>query len=111
LDIIHRPVFYLKTCFGNWILSPSSGGTYSDGPNKKSQSNSIQRRIYGVRSIKDNKEIKILQADKGNCMVVLNESTYKEKMASLLESGVCKILHKDPTSQIVIKKKETNSKP
>jgi hypothetical protein len=30
LDIIHRPVFYLKIrCFGDWILSPSSGGTYS----------------------------------------------------------------------------------
>jgi hypothetical protein len=37
LDIIHHPVFYLKTkrC-GDWILSPSSGGTYSDGPNIKS---------------------------------------------------------------------------
>jgi hypothetical protein len=34
LDIIHRPVFYLKIqCFGNWILSSSSGGTYLDGPN------------------------------------------------------------------------------
>jgi hypothetical protein len=30
----HYPVFYLKTlCFGQWIVSPSSGGTYSDGPN------------------------------------------------------------------------------
>jgi hypothetical protein len=24
-DIIHRPFFYLKQLFGNWILSPSSG--------------------------------------------------------------------------------------
>jgi hypothetical protein len=32
LDIIHSPVFYLKQCFGDWILSPSSGGTYSVGP-------------------------------------------------------------------------------
>jgi hypothetical protein len=30
LDIIHRPVFYLKPQhFADWILSPSSGGTYS----------------------------------------------------------------------------------
>jgi hypothetical protein len=36
LDIIHHPVFYLKTrCFGDWILSLSSGGTYSNGPNRK----------------------------------------------------------------------------
>jgi hypothetical protein len=29
LDIIHRPVFYLRTRrFGDWILSPSSGGTH-----------------------------------------------------------------------------------
>jgi hypothetical protein len=33
-------------------------------------------------------------------MVVLNESTYKEKISSLIESGVYEILHKDPTSQI-----------
>jgi hypothetical protein len=34
LNIIHRPVFYLKTQrFGDWILSSSSGGTYSEGPN------------------------------------------------------------------------------
>jgi hypothetical protein len=31
---------------------------------------------------------------------VLNESTYKEKISSLLESGAYEILHKDPTSQI-----------
>jgi hypothetical protein len=30
-DIIYRPTFYLKTRrFGVWILSPSSGRTYSD---------------------------------------------------------------------------------
>jgi hypothetical protein len=36
LDIIHRPVFRLETRrFGDWILSPFSYGTYSDGPNRK----------------------------------------------------------------------------
>jgi hypothetical protein len=35
LDIIHCPVLYLKISrFGAWILSPSSGGTYSGGPNR-----------------------------------------------------------------------------
>jgi hypothetical protein len=33
LDIIRHPVFYLKhIVFGDWILSPSSSLTYSDGP-------------------------------------------------------------------------------
>jgi hypothetical protein len=33
LDIIHRPVFYLKQYVsGDWILYPSSGGTYSAEP-------------------------------------------------------------------------------
>jgi hypothetical protein len=37
LDIIRRPVFYLKPRrFRDWILSQSSGGTYSDEPNRKS---------------------------------------------------------------------------
>jgi hypothetical protein len=53
-----------------------------------------------LKSSKDDKEIRILQANKGNCMLVLNESTYKEKISSLLESGVYEILLKNPTSQI-----------
>jgi hypothetical protein len=28
-DIIYRPVFISKQRFGDWILSPSSGKTYS----------------------------------------------------------------------------------
>jgi hypothetical protein len=44
-----------------------------------------------------NKEIRILQADKGNCTVVFDESKYKEKLNTLLESGVYEHLPKDPT--------------
>jgi hypothetical protein len=34
LDIIHHPVFHLKTQrFGDYILAPTSGGTCSYGPN------------------------------------------------------------------------------
>jgi hypothetical protein len=36
LDIIYRPVFYSEQRFGDWILSPSSGGTYSVGSNRQS---------------------------------------------------------------------------
>jgi hypothetical protein len=34
LDVIHRPVLFKTQRFGDWILSPSSGGTYSVGPNR-----------------------------------------------------------------------------
>jgi hypothetical protein len=32
-----------------------------------------------MRSFRLNKDIRILHADKGNCTVVLDESTYKDK--------------------------------
>jgi hypothetical protein len=35
LGIIHRPVFYLKQPFGERILSPPLGRTYSFEPNRK----------------------------------------------------------------------------
>jgi hypothetical protein len=53
-----------------------------------------------VRSLKHNKQIRIMSADNGNCTVILNESTYKAKIFSLLEWGVYEPLHKDPTSRI-----------
>jgi hypothetical protein len=43
-----------------------------------------RRESMALKSLKT-KQIRILQADKGNCTVVLNESTYKEKISSLLE--------------------------
>jgi hypothetical protein len=41
-----------------------------------------------LKTLKDNKALRILQDDKGNCTVVLNKSTYKAKISSLLESRV-----------------------
>jgi hypothetical protein len=42
LDISHHPVFYLKTQhYRDWNLSPSSEGTYSDKPNRKSETSSL----------------------------------------------------------------------
>jgi hypothetical protein len=46
-----------------------------------------RKKSVVLKSPKDKKEIRILQADKANCMVVLDESTYKENISSLLESG------------------------
>jgi hypothetical protein len=36
LDIIHNPVLYLKYDVSGTALSPSSGGTYSGGSNRRS---------------------------------------------------------------------------
>jgi hypothetical protein len=36
LDIIHRPIFYLKQRCRDWILSSAAGKAYSVGPNRKS---------------------------------------------------------------------------
>jgi hypothetical protein len=63
-------------------------------------SNITRKESTTLKSLKNNKQIWILQADKGNCTVVLNESAYKEKIVNLLESGVCEILRKDSVSQI-----------
>jgi hypothetical protein len=46
------------------------------------------KECMALKSLKDNKEIRILESDKGNWTVVLNESTYKEKIFSVLEPGV-----------------------
>jgi hypothetical protein len=52
-----------------------------------------------VKSLRLNKDIRILQADKGHCTVVLDESEYKDKLNTLLESGVYEPLPKDPTAK------------
>jgi hypothetical protein len=36
LDIHHLAIYLNIRHFGDWILSPSSGGTYSEGPSRKS---------------------------------------------------------------------------
>jgi hypothetical protein len=51
-----------------------------------------------MRSSKFN-EIRILQADKGNRTVVLDESKYKVKQNTLLESGVYEPVPEDPTAK------------
>jgi hypothetical protein len=53
LDIIHRPVFFLKTRrFGDWILSLSSGRIYSNGSNRKIYSLSPDRRLWFLFKLK-----------------------------------------------------------
>jgi hypothetical protein len=35
LEIIHGRVLYIKQHFADWILSPSTGGTYTVEPNRQ----------------------------------------------------------------------------
>jgi hypothetical protein len=53
-----------------------------------------------VKSLRLNKDIRILRADTGNCTVVLDESEYKDKLNTLLESGVYETLSKDPAAKV-----------
>jgi hypothetical protein len=54
------------------------------GPPK---SNISKQEMAAIKSLKQDKDIRILQADKGNCTVVLDEVEYKNKLNTLLQSG------------------------
>jgi hypothetical protein len=56
--------------------------------------------VAALKTIKDNMNLNILLADKGNTTVVLNTSDYKQKISSLLEDPSYRILTKDPTNAI-----------
>jgi hypothetical protein len=47
-------------------------------------SNTTRKGCMALKSLKDIKGIRIRQADKGTCTVMLNESTHKENISSLL---------------------------
>jgi hypothetical protein len=63
-----------------------------------------------VRSLRLNKDIRILLADKGNCTVVLDESEYKDKLNTLLEYRVYEPLPKDPRARVERKMQKLCSK-
>lgn len=50
---------------------------------KSSTSNTAGRKLKSIKSLKENKDIRILQAGKGNCIVVLDDSEYKHALNSL----------------------------
>ncbi|PNF42699.1 hypothetical protein B7P43_G14177 [Cryptotermes secundus] len=77
---------------------------------KSSRPNITMKELKAVKSLRLNKEIRILQADKGNCTVVLDESKYKDKLNTLLESGVYETLPKDPTAKVERKVQKLLSK-
>jgi hypothetical protein len=70
-------------------------------------SNISRAESNALKSLKRNRDIRILPGDKGNCTVVMNETTYMEKLNTLLDSGVYETLPKDSTSRIERKNSET----
>jgi hypothetical protein len=56
--------------------------------------------MKAMKSLRHNNDIRILQEDKGNCTVVLDESKYKDKLNTLLESGAYEPLSKEPAAQV-----------
>jgi hypothetical protein len=53
-----------------------------------------------LKSLKDNTNLTILPADKGNATVVLNTTDYKHKISSLIEEPAYRKLTKDSTEAI-----------
>jgi hypothetical protein len=56
--------------------------------------------LKAVKSLRFNKDTRIHQAYKGSCTVVFDESKYKDKLNSLLKSGIYEPLSKYPTAKV-----------
>jgi hypothetical protein len=55
---------------------------------KPASLNMTKQEFKALKSLKLNKDNRILQADKGNCTVVLDVSEYRNKLNHLLDPGV-----------------------
>jgi hypothetical protein len=73
-------------------------------------SNMTNTEFKALKSLKHNKEIKILQADKGNCTVILDKFIYEDKLSTLLNSGIYDTLPRDPTPKVERKVQKLLSK-
>jgi hypothetical protein len=67
---------------------------------KSSRPNMTTKELKAVKSLRQHKDTRILQADKGNCTVVFDESKYKEKLNTLLEFSFYEPLPNDPTARV-----------
>ena len=59
-----------------------------------------------LKSLKEDKSIMILPADKGRASVVLDADTYHAKMSAFIDSGPYQLLNKDPTDRLTRKLSE-----
>jgi hypothetical protein len=61
------------------------------------RSNITMAESKALRTLKNNTDLTILPADKGNATVILNTSDYKQKSTSILEDPAYRRLTRDPT--------------
>jgi hypothetical protein len=76
-----------------WILR------YILQKSKSPTSNISKKELKTVKSLRLNKIIRNLPANKDNCSVVLDEIEYRDKIDTLLKSGVYESLSKDPAAK------------
>jgi hypothetical protein len=70
---------------------------------KKSKSyipNVNRNELKSLKFLRSKRDIRILQAEEGNCTVVLDKSKYKYRLSTLLQSGVYKPSPKDLTAKV-----------
>jgi hypothetical protein len=70
------------------------------GKSKSPSSNITREEFRGLIPLKRNKEIRVLQVNRGKYIVMLDGCAHKQTATNLLESGVYETLHKDLASQI-----------
>jgi hypothetical protein len=62
--------------------------------------NMTRKESVALKSLEDSKEILILQADRGNCTVVLNESTYTRRYLVYRDLGFMKFYVRIPVLKL-----------
>jgi hypothetical protein len=70
---------------------------------KSSRPDMNEKEFKAVRSVKFNKDIKIVMADNGKCSVMSDGYEYKDNLNTFSESGLYEPLTKDPTARADIK--------
>jgi hypothetical protein len=67
---------------------------------KRPRDNLSKAERTALKNLKDNTNLTILPADKGNATVILNTTDYKQKISTMLQEPAYKKLKKDPTAAI-----------
>ena len=67
---------------------------------KQPTDNLPKQERQALKTLKDDKDIMILPADKGNATVLLNATDYTNKVELILDDGTYRQLKKDPTRKI-----------
>jgi hypothetical protein len=77
----------------------------------KPKDNLTRTERIALRNLENNHELTILPADKGNAMVILSTTDYKQKLNTLLEDSAYRRLTKDPTESTECKPRNYSRNP